>query len=313
MKRMSSMQSNFPDQKADRRSTQSYARRTAWVMCAPLIIALLTIGLYPGIYMISSALAKSTMAKQFQKFVGTSNIEFALTGDYVDSLVRTAIFAIPASMIQIVLGVGIALLLVRMTWFSTVWRSLIFIPMMTPPIMIGVAWKLMLLPSGGLVNGVLISLGIFSEPISFLGQMPLAMMALMLADTWQWTPFVVLLAYAAIKSLPDDIKQAAYIDGASPMRTFFSVQLPLLIPALLGIFLIKLILAFKVFDIVFVLTQGGPGIGTNLASYSIFRTLLQNYDVGSASAQVLLLVILVSIVTLPVMILHKRAMEHTEA
>lgn len=303
-----------PDQRgAKRRSAQSGARGSAWVMCAPLIVALLTIGLYPGIYMISSALSKSTMARQFQKYVGTSNLEFALTGDYVDSLWRTAIFAVPASVIQMVLGVAIALLLVRMTRFSTIWRSLIFIPMMTPPIMIGIAWKLMLLPSGGLVNGMLVSTGVLAEPVSFLGQMPHAMLALMLADTWQWTPFVVLLAYAAIKSLPDDIRQAAYMDGASPARTFFSVQLPLLMPAFLGIFLIKLILAFKVFDLVYVLTQGGPGIGTNLASYSIYRTLIQNYDVGYASAQVLLLVILVTIVTLPVMMLHRRASEHTEA
>ncbi len=281
-------------------------------MCAPLVVTLLVIGLYPGVYMVSSALSKSSLARPFQKFVGTSNIEFALTGDYVSSLWRTAAFAVPASMLQMVLGVAIALLLVRMTRFSTIWRSMIFIPMMTPPIMIGIAWKLMLLPQGGLVNGVMTGIGVLSEPISFLGQMPHAMFALVLADTWQWTPFVALLSYAAIKSLPDDIRQAAYMDGASPMRTFFSVQLPLLMPALLGIFLIKLILAFKVFDLVFVLTQGGPGIGTNLASYSIYRTLLQNYDVGYAGAQVLLLVILVSIITLPVMMLHKRVQEHTE-
>ena len=298
---------------ARRRSAQAAARRSGWVMSAPLIAALLIIGLYPGIYMIATSLSKSTMARQFQKYVGTLNLEFALTGDYVEALWRTIVFAVPSSMIQMVLGVAIALLLVRMVRFSTVWRSLIFVPMMTPPIMIGIAWKLMLLPSGGFVNGMLISAGLFAEPLSFLGQMPFAMMALMLADTWQWTPFVVLLAYAAIKSLPDDIRQAAYMDGAGPLRTFISVQLPLLMPAFLGIFLIKLILAFKVFDLVFVLTQGGPGIGTTLASYSIFRTLLQNYDVGYASAQVLLLVILVSVVTLPVMMLHRRAAEHTEA
>lgn len=282
-------------------------------MSLPLIGALLIIGLYPGIYMVSSALSKSTMARPFQKFVGFSNLEFAMTGDYLESLWKTAIFAIPSSMIQMVLGVAIALLLLRMTWASSIWRSLIFVPMMTPPIMIGIAWKLMLLPSGGFVNGLFISAGIFAQPVSFLGQMPYAMFALMLADTWQWTPFVVLLVYAALKAFPEEIRQAAFMDGAGPVRTFFSVQLPLLMPAFLGIFLIKLILAFKVFDLVFVLTQGGPGIGTNLASYSIFRTLIQNYDVGFASAQVLLLVVLVSVVTLPVMMMHRRAAEYTEA
>lgn len=295
------------------RSAKAGARRIGWLMCAPLIIGMITIGLYPGVYMIASAFSKSTMAKQFIRNVGWSNIEYALTGDYVWSMFSTLLFAIPASMIQMVLGVAIALLLVKITRFASIWRSLIFIPMMTPPIMIGIAWKLMLLPTGGLVNGLFVSTGIFSENVSFLGQMPYAMFSLIIADTWQWTPFVALLAYAAIKSLPDDIRQAAYMDGASPARTFFSVELPLLMPAFLGIFLIKLILGFKVFDIVYILTQGGPGIGTNLASYSIYRTLVQTYDVGYAGAQVLLLVILITFVTLPIMSLHRKMSEHTEA
>lgn len=294
-------------------SAKAAAKRAGWFMCAPLIVALITIGLYPGIYMMASAFSKSTMARQFIKNVGWSNIEYALTGDYVWSMFSTLVFAIPASMIQMVLGVAIALLLVRITRFASIWRSLIFIPMMTPPIMIGIAWKLMLLPTGGFVNGLFVGAGVFSEPVSFLGQMPYAMFSLIIADTWQWTPFVALLSYAAIKSLPDDIRQAAYMDGASPTRTFFSVELPLLMPALLGIFLIKLILGFKVFDIVYILTQGGPGIGTNLASYSIYRTLVQTYDVGYAGAQVLLLVILITLVTLPIMSLHRKMSEHTEA
>lgn len=211
------------------------------------------------------------------------------------------------------LGVAIAMLLVRVTRFSSIWRALIFVPMMTPPIMIGVAWKLMLLSNGGLVNSVFLRLGILSENQSFLGEMPWAIFSIAVADTWQWTPFVVLLAYAAIRALPEDIKQAAYMDGAGPIRTFFFVQLPLLMPSLMGIFLIKLILSFKVFDLVFVLTQGGPGTGTALASYSIFRTLLQNYDVGLAGAEVLLLVVAVTIATLPVMMLHKRVSENTGA
>lgn len=288
-------------------------QRTAWLMCAPLLVSLVAIGLYPAVYTVATAISRSTMSRQFQKFVGLSNLEYAWSGDYAQALWRTLWFAVPSSIVQMLLGISIALLLAKITRFSSIWRALIFIPMMTPPIMIGIAWKLMLLPSGGFVNGVLLSLGVLNAPESFLGKMPSAMFALILADTWQWTPFVVLLAYAAIRSLPDDIRQAAYMDGAGPVRTFFSVQLPLLMPALLGIFLIKLILSFKVFDIVFVLTQGGPGTGTTLASYSIFRTLLETYDVGYASAQVLLLVALVTIVTLPVMMLHRRSTKFTEA
>lgn len=294
-------------------SAQVRQKRSAWILSAPLILALIAIGFYPAVYTIAAAFSKSTLGKPFQKFVGWSNLDYAWYSDFSESLFLTIYFAIPSSLFQMVLGVSIAMLLIRITRFSSVWRALIFIPMMTPPIMIGVAWKLMLLSSGGLINAVLVNTGILAENVSFLGKMPSAIFAIAIADTWQWTPFVVLMSYAAIRALPDDIRQAAYMDGAGPVRTFFSVQLPLLMPALLGIFLIKLILSFKVFDLIYVLTQGGPGTGTNLASYSIFRTLVQNYDVGLAGAQVLLLVIAVTIATFPVMMLHKRLSQNTGA
>lgn len=288
-------------------------RSAAWLLASPLIVTLLIIGLYPGLYTVAASFSKSTLGKPFQSFVGLSNYSFAIRGDFADALWRTMVFAIPSSLLQMVLGVAIALLLVRVSRFGSIWRALIFLPMMTPPVMIGIAWKLMLLPSGGLLNGVLMHFGFISAPRSFLGEMPWALISIALADTWQWTPFVVLLAYAALRALPDDIRQAAYMDGAGKFRTFFQVQLPILMPALLGIFLIKLIISFKVFDLIFVLTTGGPGTGTTLASYAIFRTLLQNYDVGLAAAQVLLLVLLVTIVTLPLLRLHKRLAEVTEA
>lgn len=288
-------------------------RTTAWILAVPLIATLIVIGLYPGLYMIATAFSKSTLGKPFQDFVGFSNYRFALASDFGNALVRTVVFAVPTSLLQMALGVLIALLLVRMTRFGSLWRGLIFLPMMTPPVMIGIAWKLMLLPTGGLLNGILMKVGLLEVPRSFLGEMPWASFSLAIADTWQWTPFVALLAYASIKALPDDIRQAAYMDGARPVRTFFEIQLPILMPAFLGIFLIKLIISFKIFDLIYVLTTGGPGTGTTLASYAVFRTLLQEYDVGLAAAQVILLVIVVSLLTAPVMSLHKRLSEVTEA
>lgn len=288
-------------------------RWQAWLLTSPLVLALLVIGVYPAVYTIAASVARSTLGRPFQKFVGMSNFSFALSGDFADALMRTVFFALPTSALQMVLGVAIAMLLIRVNRFSGVWRALIFLPMMTPPVMIGMAWKLMLLPSGGLLNAMLVKVGMLSAEQSFLGQMPWAVFAVALADTWQWTPFVVLLSYAAIRGLPDDIRQAAYMDGAGPVRTFFSVQFPLLVPALLGIFLIKLIISFKIFDLVYVLTAGGPGTGTTLAGYAIFRTLLQSYDVGLAAAQVLLLVVVVTIITLPIMRLHRKYAEASQA
>jgi multiple sugar transport system permease protein len=124
--------------------------------------------------------------------------------------------------------------------------------------MVGVAWKLMLLPSGGLVNGILTRLNILPAPQSFLGETPWAALSIALVDTWQWTPFVVLLAYAALQTLPLDIEAAARIDGANVWQRFIYIKLPMLAPSLAAIFLLKLILSFKIFDLIYVLTVGGP-------------------------------------------------------
>lgn len=288
-------------------------RLKAWLLTIPLILTLIVIGIYPAIYTIAASMSRSTLGKPFQEFIGTTNFSVALSSDFYEALVRTVFFAIPTSALQMILGVAIAMLLVKVTKFAGVWRALIFLPMMTPPVMIGMAWKLMLLPSAGLISNVLVDVGIIQEGQSLLGQMPSAVIAVALADTWQWTPFVILLAYAAIRGLPDDIRQAAYMDGAGSIRTFFSIQLPILAPALLGIFLIKTIISFKIFDLVYVLTAGGPGTGTTLAGYAIFRTLLQSYDVGLAAAQVILLVAVVTIVTTPILIMHRKYAEAGQA
>jgi multiple sugar transport system permease protein len=281
-------------------------RRIGTLLLLPLVFAVLFFAAYPAAYLVLTSISKSTMGRPFISWVGINNFVSALQGDFAWSLVRTALFAIPTSVVQLVLGVAIAVLLNTKIRFRSLCRTLLLLPLMSPPVMVGVAWKVMLHPTGGFVSRALSQFGWLHAPSSFLGEMPWAILSIAAADTWQWTPFVIILVYAALQTLPLELEEAARIDGASQLKILFQVQLPLLAPALLAIYLLKLILSFKTFDLVYVLTAGGPGVETSLSSYKIWQTLFQDFNLGMGSAQTLLLCLLVTSITLPVTWWHRR-------
>ncbi len=283
-------------------------RSTAgWVMLVPVIAGLGAFFVYPLVYLIALSLSRSTLANTFQRYDGWDNFDWMFTGtDFTASLVTTVVFAVSVSVFQIILGLLIAYLLFTSVRNGQVLRAIILLPLMTPPVMVGIAWKLLLSPTGW-INSLLSRAGLIEQPISILGDQRFAFPSLMLADTWQWTPFIVILAYAALQSLPEDVFEAAALDGAKGSTTFFKLTLPMLAPALLSILLIRMIMAFKTFDLIYVLTQGGPGGTTDMSTYMIWRTALQKFDLGLAAAQTLYFAVVVSIVTLPIVLLNNKA------
>jgi multiple sugar transport system permease protein len=275
------------------------------LLVLPMVAGLLAFAVYPSIYLIFLSASQSQLGNTFQEWVGLANFREAFADRvFIDSLIRSVLFAIPLSLIELVLGLAIAVLLTTSLRGGHVARTLILLPLMTPPIMVATAWKLIFNPGAGLLNGWLTDLGLIDKPISYLGSSRWALPTIGIADTWQWTPFVVLLAYAALQTLPEDVVEAAMVDGATPWRSFWSISLPMVMPALIAIFLIRLIMAFKVFDLVYSLTFGGPGFDTNLATFNIWRTALRQFDVGYAAAQTLIFGILVGLITLPVVLLR---------
>ncbi|WP_336644832.1 carbohydrate ABC transporter permease [Microbacterium sp. USHLN186] len=227
-------------------------------------------------------------------------------GAFTGGLIRTTVFAIVTALVQVALGLGIALLMRQLTRGQNVIRTLILLPLLTPPVMAAVVWKLVLAPNGGLLNSILLQLGIVQEPISLLGSPFWAIVMVAIADSWQWTPFVALIIYAGLLALPESVYEAAQIDGAGPWRGFCHITFPMIMPALMSVLLIKLIISFKIFDLVYVLTSGGPADSSMLSGFLIFRTALREFNVGYAAAQTLLFVIVVTIVTIPVTIIRKR-------
>jgi multiple sugar transport system permease protein len=280
------------------------------LLAAPLVGALLVFAAFPLLYLVAASLSKSSLGKPFQSFVGLANYAEALRDTvFLGALGRSVLLALPVALMQLVLGTAIALLLLNLTRRrGFLARTLILLPLMTPPVMVGIAWKLLLAPSGGLVNSLLLRLGLFSEPVSFLGQSPLALLMIAVTEIWQWTPFVILLVYAALLGLPREVLEAARVDGATPLQALRRVVLPLLWPALAAVLLIRLIMAFKSFDLIYLLTFGGPGYDTTTGTFLIYRVAFQQFDVGAAAAQTLLFGLLVGLVTLPFVWLRDRAL-----
>jgi multiple sugar transport system permease protein len=188
---------------------------------------------------------------------------------------------------------------------------ILLLPLMTPPVMAGIVWKLIFAPSGGLLNGFLLSHGWITAPISFLGNPTLAWAAILIADSWQWIPFVALMSYAALSNISADVIEAARLDGAHAVQRFRYILLPALWPSLASIFLLKIIIAFKLFDAVYILTFGGPADSTSVPSFLIWRTGLEQFDVGLASAQTVIFAAVVSIVTLPLVTWQRRQLAST--
>ncbi|MFC7731732.1 carbohydrate ABC transporter permease [Actinomadura keratinilytica] len=279
--------------------------RLPW-QAAPVTLALLVFTAYPLVYLVALALTESTLAQPLREWVGADNFRAALENDvFTGSLWRSAVFAVLAASVQLVAGTALALALHARGRRLGLLGGFLLLPLVTPPVMVGVAWKLLLAPVGGALNGALGLAGL--APVNPLGDERGAFLALVVIDTWQWTPFVALLVYAALLGVPGELREAAVLDGANRLRLLVSVVLPYVRPALLAVLLLRLVGGFKVFDIVYVVTAGGPGAATNTSTYEIQRTALESFKVGTAAAETLLFSLVVGAVATLVAAVRRRA------
>lgn len=295
---------------AGRKPSWLTGRRLSWLMAMPMIIGIAVFALYPFVYLLMLSFSDSNLGRAFQAWVGFSNYGEAL-GDakFMSTIGRSVGFSFLTTAIAMVVGVAVALLLDQAVRARNLIRTLILLPLLTPPVTVAVMWQLILMPQGGWLNGFLADLQIISEPVSFLGQPWSAFLFLSIADVWQWSPFVALMAFAAIQTLPRDLFDAAVLDCRSRTQIFRYVTLPMLLPALIGIAVLKLVIAFKIFDLVFVLTAGGPGQATTVSSFYIYRVAIQQFDIGMAATQTILFAVVVGLATVPFTMAHDRAEE----
>ncbi|WP_348786428.1 sugar ABC transporter permease [Leifsonia sp. NPDC080035] len=282
----------------------------AWprrAMVAPTVLATVVLGAYPLVFIVLTAFSQSSLGRPLQAWVGTANFAEVLTDtDVTASLLRNIGYAVVVTVVSVALGVVTALALRSATTRGSLVRTLLLLPLITPPVIVGVLWKLIFNPSGGLLGTVLSALGRRGDPVAVLSSPASALAGIGVADVWEWTPLIALLVFAALLGQDRSVAEAAALDGAHGFRFFCSITLPAIAGTIAAAFLVRLVLAFKVFDLVFVLTSGGPGTSTSVPAYLIYQAALQQFDLGRASTITLLLAVVVTVVTLPVILIARR-------
>jgi multiple sugar transport system permease protein len=274
-------------------------RLTPYLFLAPAVVVLAVALIYPVGYMVWASFLNWNPSQRIgeAEFVGLANYTRLLSdAQFRESFGVTLVFASSVVTVEMVLGVGLALLLDRELRGMSVLRTLFILPMMIAPIVVGLMWRYMYHPTVGIFNRTLTGLGF--EPVPWLSDPTWSLASVIIADVWQWTPFIFILSLAALQSLPRSAMEAARIDGATPWQTVLYIKLPLMLPVLVVTALLRLIDSFKVLEVVLVLTNGGPGLSTEILSLRISRTASEFRELGSAAAMSNLLLILLMVLTL---------------
>jgi len=270
---------------------------TRWSFLMPTILVLTVTLAYPIFYTIEISFAEFDMSSfGAGEWVGWANYREVI-GDYRfwDSLKVTLVYLIIALPLQVTLGFAIAFLINAEWWGRGITRALFIIPMVVAPVVAGGMWRMILDPLWGLMNYALQSIGI--GPLDWFGDPKLAMTAIIIIDTWRWTPFIVLIATAALLALPKDVFDAAKIDGAGWWSTLWSVALPLLAPIITATFVIRWLGAVKMFDIVLAATYGGPGKATNVVNLFIYEEAFRSLRFAESSAMAVIVLMLTMVLT----------------
>jgi multiple sugar transport system permease protein len=267
-------------------STRSWGRRfdrhiLPYLMLIPALLILLAVIVEPSIYAIITSLKSWDLTNPLagQPFVGLQNYRTLLSDQYFWSALEiSGMFAVGATALELLLGLGMAILLAELHFLKNVLNAVILIPLMVTPVVVGLIWRYMFDPSNGLIYYFLSFIPGGSQ-FGGLTSTHTALFSAMVVDTWEMTPFIILVLLAGLSALPGDLYEAARIDGASRWQEFRYITLPLLLPILLLVTLIRFMDSFRTFDTVYILTGGGPGISTEMISLYDFDTAFKTFRV----------------------------------
>jgi multiple sugar transport system permease protein len=272
-------------------------RSIAWLFVAPTMILLLAINIFPLIWTVYLSFTNYASNRPNRKVV---NVGIQWYQDILSSpevwaaMQATAHFVFWTIFFQTLIGFSLAYLVDRKFRGHAFWTTIILIPMMLSPAVVGNFWKFLYQPQIGLFNYVVsFFTGIPPSSFEMLGSVTLAPWAIVIVDTWMWTPYVMLICLAGLRSIPDYIYEAAEVDRASKWRQFWSITLPMALPFIMLAVLFRGIENFKMFDMVVLLTGGGPGSTTELASITLKRQAFEAYRTGYSSAFAIILFVVI--------------------
>lgn len=261
-------------------------RKRLWFFVLPSMVLVLGVAIYPLFWMLRTSFTNMYLPRAHKaRFIGLDNYGKILSEQYMlNSLKITVMFVVGAVLLELVLGMTLALLLNSKIKGRGFFRAVFILPLMIPPIVAAMNWKALLHPTYGAVNYYLrfvLGEGFVGD---WLANTTTALPTLMVVDAWQWTPFMALVLLAGLQTLPDETYEAAQIDGASGWQQFWNITIPLMRNIIMAAILIRMIDALKLFDLVYVMTEGGPGISTETLSFLIFKTGVKFFQLGQAGA-----------------------------
>ena len=278
-------------------------------MVLPAVIVLLLLTIYPFIYLVYVSLHIWPISPNLPKiFLGFGQFTYLFSDPaFIESMQVTISLTVVGVSLQISLGTLLAILLSTKTKFINYFTLPFMIPVFIAPVVVGLIWKFMFNYDLGILNYLLNVIGL--ESINWLGTTTTAFWSVVLVDTWQWTPFTTLIIKAGLDSVDPTPQEAAYVDGATRFQIFRYVTFPTIAPIFTVALLFRTLDAFKAFDIIYVVTRGGPGGSTYVLGYNIWKTAFYQNQLGLSAAMSVIMIIIATIFALILVKIMKSQME----
>jgi multiple sugar transport system permease protein len=282
---------------------RNYARRY-WAFAAPAAIVVVAVILFPWLFTVVMSVEEWKVTGA-TNFVGLANYAHMLNDErFLWSVVRTLYFTALSVIAPVVLGVFAAVCFATKFRLRGLARTIFVLPMMATPVAISLVWTMMFHPQLGVLNYLLTSVGL--PPSTWVYDSSTVIPTLVMVETWQWTPLVMLIVLGGIASLPQDPYEAATLDGASVWQMFRHITLPLVWPFIVVATVIRLIDALKAFDTIYVITLGGPGTSSETINILLYQTAFAYYDLGYGSAMVVVFFVLIMLISLILLRVRQR-------
>ena len=274
-------------------------RRYGYLLSAPTVLIVVLIILFPITFaLISSFFDYTLINKSFNNFIGVENYINSIKDEQLfNSISVTFFFVILVVLFEFLLGFFIALLLNSIVRFKSIYYFILLLPLLINPIVVGLIWRMFLHPQLGILNYLLSLISI--DPINWLGDPKMAFITIIFVDIWHQVSFMIILLLAGLSAIPKEPYEAARSDGAGIVDCFIHITLPYMRPVIIVTILIRLIFAIKTYDLIYIMTKGGPGDATDLISYYIYRSAFISLNLGEAAAMSTILLLIIIILTLP--------------
>lgn len=274
-------------------------RRYGYLLAAPTVLIVLLIILFPITFaLISSFFDYTLINKSFNNFIGLDNYVNSIDDEQLfNSISVTFFFVVLVVLFEFLLGFFIAILLNSIDRFKSIYYFILLLPLLINPIVVGLIWRMFLHPQLGILNYLLSLISI--SPINWLGDPKMAFVTIIFVDIWHQVSFMIILLLAGLSAIPKEPYEAARSDGAGILDCFIHITLPYMRPVIIVTILIRLIFAVKTYDLIYIMTKGGPGDATDLISYYIYRSAFISLNLGEAAAMSTILLFIIVILTLP--------------